>query len=161
MLTKFLEESNEIEGIFLPRGMFNEQLEHLNAFINYQDISVKDILELAQTFQKTSRLPPAELRSRKGMDVIVGGFRPIKGGPAVKNALEIFLTKINGYSDCIQNVMPLVRYIEYETIHPLIDCNGRTGRAIWAWLWNKRGYDFSLGFLKKYHYETFSVFENR
>lgn len=40
-------------------------------------------------------------------------------------------------------------------LHPFMDGNGRTGRAVWAWAMQRDGQDpFALSFLHRFYYQT-------
>ena len=60
--------------------------------------------------------------------------------------------------------MPIKSYLEtaalrgqcaYEMLHPFMDGNGRSGRALWAWMMLRLGQDpFALLFLHRFYYQT-------
>ena len=57
---------------------------------------------------------------------------------------------------------PHLTYHEYEGLHPFMDGNGRSGRAIWLWLHAQQGEGhvdsiLSLGFREAWHYETLAA----
>lgn len=74
-----------------------------------------------------------------------------QGGKEVESKLKVLLNQINNEEDS-RNAYDIHR--RYEEIHPLTDCNGRTGRAIWAWLMLKDHYSFRLGFLHQWYYQS-------
>jgi hypothetical protein len=52
-------------------------------------------------------------------------------------------------------------HVRYERLHPFMDGNGRSGRAIWAWMRRREGRDpFALGFLHAAYYEALEAGPN-
>jgi hypothetical protein len=95
----------------------------------------------------------APLRDRVGLDVMVGNHRPPVGGPHVTDALEKVLQGVND-----KNANPYTIHAKYETLHPFMDGNGRSGRVLWLWMMARKGYDGSLGFLHLWYYQSLSNF---
>jgi len=143
----FAEESNSIEGIYeLTEDCYNahEQL------LNLEEITVADISTFVWRCQ-----PGATIRSAPGMNVMVGGHFPPEGGQEILYSLSYLLERVNQLPD-IQDSWQL--HLEYETLHPYMDCNGRSGRAIWAWMQINRAGSFGLDykFLQAFYYQTLS-----
>ena len=87
-----------------------------------------------------SRIPSLQL----------GNFIAPEGGPGIVRRLERILHKANYTSDDPWSV-----HVAFELLHPYMDGNGRTGRAIWAWQMKGLGYDpFALPFLHRFYYQT-------
>lgn len=149
-LISFVRESNRIEGITPVRQ--HELLAH-EAFLSLDLIRVGDL----QGFVRA--VASADLRSEKGMDVRVGSHRPPPGGPKVVDALNNLLDHLlevepdDGFS-----YTPFEIHQRYESLHPFIDGNGRSGRVLWAWHRLRLGRDpFVLGFLHSWYYESLEV----
>lgn len=144
----FVAESNMIEGILRPPTVA-EKNEH-NWFISLKEISIKDLEKFVDVYQ-----PGAKLRDRAGMNVRVGKHTPIQGGPRVGGDLGRLLSQMFRTS-------PFDIHCQYEKLHPFIDCNGRSGRALWAWAMlhsteeNKRLY--KLGFLHAFYYQSLDFY---
>jgi len=152
-IIKFIEESNKIERI--SEFDVKEQFEAYESFFRLPEITSHDIVNLAEILHESSSDKYASRHVPKirgeGMSVRVGNHHPMRGGKKLKRRYQELLRYINLHQ---HSKIAYEVHKEYETLHPLTDCNGRTGRAIWAWLMLKDGYDFSLGFLHKWYYQS-------
>lgn len=53
---------------------------------------------------------------------------------------------------------PWKMHVAFEKLHPFMDGNGRTGRALWAWHMKQLGLDpFALSFLHRFYYQTLAA----
>ena len=135
----FVRESNRIERIF--REPTEEEISIHYWFIEEAEYSVDSLVKLIKVCQ-----PGADLRKYEGMNVVVGDHRPPSGGPLVVGLLSDLLI-------ADKNLTPWERHVRYESIHPFMDGNGRSGRALW--LKDMGGIDYApLGFLHTYYYQT-------
>lgn len=132
-LTKFLNESNDIEGLGPPT---HKQIACAEIFLEIPRLHIVDIVTLVNVFQ-----PDAELRTRKSMNVRVGNHIAPCGGKQIAIMLEGILY--------IED--PFKFYCAYEDLHPFTDCNGRSGRLIWL---HKAPVVTESSFLKTFHYQT-------
>jgi hypothetical protein len=97
--------------------------------------------------------PRKPLRVHHGMDVRVGAYVAPPGGPAIGRALKRIAAKANAGADAWQT------HIEFEKLHPYLDGNGRTGRALWAWQMRGQGRSpFVISFLHRFYYLTLAHF---
>lgn len=133
-LVRFVAESNKIEGII--REPLDKEVDELLRFLKLDTITVEELEAFVKVYQ-----PDARLRDDYGLDVQVGNHIPPGGSPEMRQRLEGLLTnRMDAYN----------RHICYEAIHPFTDCNGRSGRALWAWQMQ----DISLGFLHMFYYQA-------
>lgn len=142
-LSDFVRESNLIDGI--SRDPSGDEIAAHEAWLRVKNIDVTQLCE----FQKIIA-PDKPLRIKAGMDVQVGRHIAPRGGKTMRPALEgiIGLASIG-----TQN--PWQTHVAFETLHPFMDGNGRTGRALWAWQMQKSGRDpFGLSFLHRFYYQT-------
>ena len=139
-VVEFVRESNRIEGI--RREPTAGEIAAHKVFFGLQRVTVPDVERLV------SELAGAELRDRPGMNVRVGSHRPIPGGPQIRNALWSLL-------DGLDDLTPFEAHVVYETLHPFMDGNGRSGRALWVWMMRDLGLDaFELPFLHRWYYQS-------
>jgi hypothetical protein len=145
-LVRFIRESNRIEGIL--REPTEAEIQTTALFLNHKVIHTLEVERLVMVYQ-----PGARLRTKVGDDVIVGNHYPPAGGPEIKAQLKTLLAKIVAGS-----VTPYQGHQEYETLHPFLDGNGRSGRAIWLWqmLHEQRTRLLPLGFLHAWYYQSLS-----
>jgi hypothetical protein len=147
-LRDFVRESNRIEGIL--REPLDSELAAHRMLLASAELTVGAVDAFVQRVAG-----PAPLRKRIGLDVRVGNHCPPAGCPEIKGYLAGLLLGINeGLHD------PHNAHLQYEQLHPFMDGNGRSGRAIWAWQMQRDGYDpFRLGFLHRFYYQTLSAGE--
>lgn len=135
-------ESNRIEGIHRPPT--DAELAEHNRFTALPDLSVADVVAFVNVYQSN-----AVLRNHKGLDVRVGNHVPPRGGPEIPLQLADLIARIN--EGII--VDPYRAHVEYETLHPFTDGNGRSGRAIWYWMMRESPL-VTLGFLHAFYYQA-------
>lgn len=144
VLREFLIESNRIEGIPAHADI------HIKAagdFLETDEFTVDALCSYVHEITNGREL----LREKPGMNVRVGDHRPIPGGPLVANILRRIMSK------AAKNLAhPYLIHHEYETLHPFMDGNGRSGRLLWAWQMLRFGYKpgIDIGFLHAYYYQS-------
>ena len=141
--TSFVTESNLIEGITRsPTDL--ELLEHIK-FYKLTKITIPALEHFISVYQ-----PGTKLRDKKGLDVKIGKSIPISGGSDIRRRLIKLLDDINN-----RKISPYEAYISYELLHPFMDCNGRSGRALWQWLM----YRPQMTFLRQFHHQAIQYHE--
>ncbi len=147
LLLDFAHESNAIERIFSK----------------FADVKMRNILDnefLCKTLTMETVIAFAnkmggELRDKPGLNVRIGNHIPPLGSEYVKLSLEDLLIGAHDSS-------PHETHIEFETLHPFTDGNGRTGRAIWLWMKiAHEAWDMRRSFLHEWYYESLEYNQNR
>lgn len=134
-LEDFVRESNRIEGI--NRDPTETEIEAHKTFLAREFICVADLEAFVSKVQ-----PGAELRQREGMNVQVGGHVAPLGG---NNIFHDLVQILDGSES------PWHQHMAYEFLHPFMDGNGRSGRALWL---HSVGGHAPLGFLHSFYYQT-------
>ena len=139
----FVRETNRIENIH--REPTQAEVDEFERFMRLDVVTIGELEQFVSVYQ-----PDAKLRILPGMNVYVGRHVPPPGGPAIPEMLQALLDFVN---DNEGGQAAYSAHIQYETIHPFTDGNGRSGRMLWAW---QIGYDWAvqLGFLHRFYYQT-------
>lgn len=147
----FVTESNRIEGIHRKPTMAELRAHCVFLAVDYVTIDALETLVGVVA-------PGKPLRDRSGLNVRVGNHIPPPGGPNVTAALHLLLDDVNGFED------PHAVHVRYETLHPFMDGNGRSGRALWLWqMINQREayHALRMGFLHLFYYQTLAAIPTR
>jgi hypothetical protein len=146
----FVTESNRIEGILRPPT--DVEVDATRDFVRSpHPPSLDNVAELALVYAPDKGF----LRNQLGMDVRVGSHIAPRGGPRIYSELTDLLATIEATD-------PFQFHVAYETLHPFMDGNGRTGRALWAWQMHHFQPEYlELGFLHGFYYQTLQASKSR
>ncbi len=145
----FVKESWRIEQIFPTEAELAQvKADHL-WFLDRKRLTLANVMKLAARFGSRNLI-----RDRFDMNVRVGRHIAPQGGPNITSALQSLLMEIEGGLSAFEG------HRRFERLHPFMDGNGRTGRAIWLWT-HKRNLNpqsfmvlLRRGFLHSWYYET-------
>lgn len=148
-LYDFVAESNRIEGILRPPRAY--EIASHDGLLRLDLMRVRDLEEFVR------EIAARPLRRSAGQNVIVGSHRPPPGGPAIESALEAILRNAHEGT-----ATPYQTHVAYERLHPFLDGNGRSGRALWAWHMLRVGQSpFDLLFLHRFYYQALNELAER
>lgn len=144
-LDDFIIESFNIENIH-PRFYSLEDQHHAAIVFLTEDLTSKTLLKLLSVIQ-----PHAKLRDKKGMDVCIGQHFPPVGGGGIFPGMMAILTWAAD-----QARSPYENHLDFESLHPFTDGNGRTGRMLWLWQMIRSPYNYNLArlFLHEWYYSS-------
>lgn len=141
-LRAFVRESNLIEGI--DRDPSSDEIDAHQRLLILFNLHPTTL----GLFQAVIA-PNMPLRSAVGMNVRVGHYIAPDGGPNIERRLQAICNRANTSAD------PWDVHVRFEKLHPYMDGNGRTGRALWAWMMLSQGKNpFALPFLHRFYYQT-------
>lgn len=141
-LEDFVRESNHIEGIHRPPT--GREIDATRTFLLLDTPTIAGLETLVAVYA-----PNKPLRRFPGMDVRVGNHIAPPGGPEIVRTLGDLLADISDHQIGVWHA-----HLAYENLHPFMDGNGRSGRALWAWMMNRDRGGFPLGFLHHFYYQT-------
>lgn len=148
-LAEFVRESNFIENIH--RNPLANEIEAHEAVLTAGTLTVPLLCGFVSTVAR------AHLRDREGMDVYVGEHLAPRGGPEIPFRLDGLLQAITG-----EQIDPWTGHCRYESLHPFMDGNGRSGRAVWLWhMMRHIGMFPRRAFLHDFYYQTLQHSEGR
>lgn len=147
----FVRESNRIERI--TREPTDAELAEFERFMGLRVVTVEEMERFVSVYQ-----PDAVLRDRRGLDVRVGAHVPPRGAPEIRDRLATILRGAHRVPDVRQrHRLAYLTHVKFETLHPLTDGNGRSGRMLWAWQMQR----FPLGFLHHWYYQSLDGSQGR
>lgn len=145
----FIRESNMIEGI--RRDPTEEEIQATAAFLR-APLTLESVKAVQSVYA-----PGKPIRDKVGMNVRIGNHIPPVGGPLIPQLLEHTLKKVMH-----PRSTPWSAHVQFQNLHPFMDGNGRTGRAVWAWHMILQGFDpFGLPFLHRFYYQTLAAQDRR
>ena len=146
LIVEFVAESNRIENIVRPPHGYEVRAH--KTFFGISSPTVSDLEIFVDDVCGKS------IRDGAGMDVRVGSHIAPPGGPAIVEDLTELLGRI-----VRDSIAPHPAHCEYETLHPFMDGNGRSGRVLWAWQMLRFDHVFGieLGFLRAFITKRFQV----
>jgi len=150
-MLNFIRESNQIENIY--RDPSEAEIAEYCRFMMLKKPTIKDLESFVLVYQ-----PGIMLRDRKGDNVVIFGggkviHEPPKGGPYIRSSLETIL-------DNLEEDGPFLTHIKYESLHPFMDGNGRSGRMLWRWHMEKKAMKLSpLGFKQTWYYQSLQAYQ--
>lgn len=133
-ITKFLSESNAIEGVYDAYSL-DQALYAWEYVIKQDELSIGSILKTHKILMLNKPLQPNHIGYFRDCPVYIGG-REVIHYSQIKEAIQNWIARTNLMieypgSRIEQDINK--NHVDYERIHPFVDGNGRTGRIFLNW----------------------------
>jgi Fic/DOC family len=142
-------ENNRIEGI--DRAPTDEEIREHERFVRLEKVSISELEQFVRIYQPGN----SRLRSIPGLNVQVGCHVPPRGGEHILAQLQALVMDINACK-----VSAWDAHVQYATLHPFTDGNGRSSRVLWYWMMRNTS-RVTLGFLHAFYYQTLNKCASR
>ena len=141
-LFSFIKESNRIEGISQVRP---DDVKAHRVFLTLDEPRRENVCDAVWALARE------KIRDKPGMNVRVGNHYPHGGGKDIPEMLDNLLrTAVHSKA----SDAPHAIHHWYETLHPFMEGNGRSGRLLWLWMHLESMTYMGLGFLHQWYYES-------
>jgi hypothetical protein len=185
-LTKFIVESDHIEGISRNPGHLQSQIivgdisGHHGAITlllkaaRERDLLLEESMVLntqamiarEQPYLGEGKLPEKYIGRYRDCEVVVGGRRCVSPG-LVRSGMTDWIKEVNGWQGIVQTLSPQIAlgviarfHWQYEVIHPFVDGNGRSGRALALYMMEYAGLKPFVFTAHDKHSTYYSCFNN-
>jgi Fic family protein len=128
---EYIEESNRIEGVINNRQAVEDSLDAWNYLSDQDELTHEIVLETHRRIMET--LQPEISGMYRSGQVYVGDHVP---PPAEQ--VKPLMDELLGWTPEM-SLEALQWHVEFETIHPFADGNGRTGRMCYWWMCGQLG----------------------
>jgi Fic family protein len=136
--TEFLRESNAIEGVYDEDSLIQAQ-EAWKFLKSKKELTIDVILKTHKILMLNQPLQPDEKGYFRRCEVYIGGRMGVHY-PLISDLLEKWVESMNFPVQSSKDKEMKYEeetcrqlHIQYETIHPFVDGNGRTGRMFMNW----------------------------